>query len=331
MKPWQPIPLNTRWSSISPASVLIYTDDEAIIADVRRRYDSLYRLRLQTMEQKRVEKDIREKVTLSDSTSGLMEAPRGARAVMLPSTTWSTDGLLAPRNLVAILVGALVMAVILWTADAGMAYMAYMAGIGTSVGIRQWWKGNNTVEIIARDSLGLNMDTVHAYALSLEQGVLWVPPNVGGDRRKLAFERVATIQSAYLALREDIVERIERPALFDPAVPATAEFEAALVAFQDVTQDTPTERVDELASEVEVTFNVAQANAERLGLAHLPEDVRDDARRAAKAARLAQGATTEGERVASLHQVKRILDSLALYYLPTLNERLSIEAPQGQH
>ncbi|WP_040282984.1 hypothetical protein [Tessaracoccus massiliensis] len=77
---------------------------------------------------------------------------------------------------------------------------------------------------------------------------------------------------------------------------------------------------------MELTFNVAQANAERLGLEHLPEGARSDARRAGKAARLAAGATTPGERQASLAQVKRILDSLALYYLPTLVERLAIEA-----
>ena len=38
------------------------------------------------------------------------------------------------------------------------------------------------------------------------------------------------------------------------------------------------------------------------------------------------GASTEGERQASLSQVRRILDELALYYLPRLDETLAIEA-----
>ena len=49
-------------------------------------------------------------------------------------------------------------------------------------------------------------------------------------------------------------------------------------------------------------------------------------RRAGKAAHLAAGAATEGERQASLAQVKRILDSLALYYLPTIREKPALEA-----
>jgi len=120
--------------------------------------------------------------------------------------------------------------------------------------------------------------------------------------------------------------RIECSALFDPKVPATAVFEEALVAFEDVTDLTPTDEFDALATEVELAFNVAQANAERIGLSHLPEDKRADARRAGKAAHLAAGAATEGERQASLAQVKRILDSLALYYLPTIREKPALEA-----
>jgi len=64
--------------------------------------------------------------------------------------------------------------------------------------------------------------------------------------------------------------------LFDPVVPRTAAFERALVEFDD---DPSSER-------------------------------------AVKAARLVVGAGTEGERDAAIGQLQRILDSLALYYLP---------------
>ena len=68
-----------------------------------------------------------------------------------------------------------------------------------------------------------------------------------------------------------------------------------------------------------MTFDAARANADTLGLDHLPVTARDDARRAAGAARLAAGAATEAERAAANAQVVRILGSLALYYLPDVD------------
>lgn len=128
-------------------------------------------------------------------------------------------------------------------------------------------------------------------------------------------------------MRIDLVYRIEQPALFDPGAPTTAAFEEALAAFAaDDQSDVP--RLEELAARVELAFKVAVEHAERTGLRHVPAAERGDVRRAAKAARLAVGATTPGEREASLAQVRRILDSVALYYLPSsVDEAMALQPP----
>ena len=65
-----------------------------------------------------------------------------------------------------------------------------------------------------------------------------------------------------------------------------------------------------------LAFVLARQHAERVGIRHAAPEFRDGLRRAVKAARLVVGAGTEGERDAALGQLQRILDSLALYYLP---------------
>lgn len=144
------------------------------------------------------------------------------------------------------------------------------------------------------------------------------------DRARSAEERVARIRASYGEAKLDIVRRIEQPALFDQAAPATAAFLEALAKYEDAGSLDERERA---AADVEMTYSVALDHAKAVGLNHLPEHARDAGRRAAKAARLAAQAATGGERDASLQQVKRILDSLALYYLPTLDEQLAVEPP----
>lgn len=324
---WQPVPILTTWNEFTPGAILLYTDDDAVVADARTK-DGKIKLRLQRLDGERFERDVDRDSSIKKEARKLLGDADDIRAMALPAVIWREDRLFSVRNMAALLATALVTSIVLMlSSNGGLFYAAVMAGGAAGVFVRRQFKRGNELTILAPDRLGITMETVLPYALTREQGKLWVPPTLGGDRRQLAFSRVDAIRDSYLALREDVAYRIENPALFDPAVPATAEFEAALVAFEDVNDSTRTIDVDALASEVEVTFNVAQANAERLGLMHLPEHARSDARRAGKAARLAAGATTEGEREASLTQVKRILDSLALYYLPTLDETLAIEAP----
>lgn len=147
------------------------------------------------------------------------------------------------------------------------------------------------------------------------------------QRRQAIRDRVAAIKEEFGSLSTDIVHRIENSALFDNSVPATERFQAALIAWNSY-EGEDLARLEDLAGAVEITFSVAHDHAATMGLEHLPETARAQARRASNAARLAEGATTEGERTASLHQVARILDALALYYLPTIDpETRAIEAP----
>ena len=136
----------------------------------------------------------------------------------------------------------------------------------------------------------------------------------------LAAERVARVKETYGALLSDVAYRIENSALFDPAVGETREFTVTMAAWDDGHAGMGGDEAAALSREVELTFDAARAQAEALGMGHLPEAARAEARRAAKAARVAQRAATEAERIAAIEQTNRILASLALYYLPGRSE-----------
>lgn len=127
---------------------------------------------------------------------------------------------------------------------------------------------------------------------------------------------VASLKDEYGRLLTDVAYRIENSALFDAAVPLTKQFQLALIAWDDEEARADGARLAALARELELSFATARRHAESVGLRHLPESARQDADRAAKASRLAQSATSEGERQAALHQATRLLRGLALYYLP---------------
>ncbi|MBK7819626.1 MAG: hypothetical protein IPJ61_00755 [Tessaracoccus sp.] len=127
-------------------------------------------------------------------------------------------------------------------------------------------------------------------------------------------ERVAVVRDAYGRLLADIVYRIENSALFDAAVPETAEFQLALALW-----DEESPRADELARAIETSFDAARTKAEALGIAHLPETAQGPARRAAKAAETALADGPAPEREAARRWVAEILGSLALYYLPPVD------------
>ncbi|WP_297742236.1 hypothetical protein [uncultured Tessaracoccus sp.] len=333
---WQPIPLDAPWGDFEPGYCLLYTNVDAIVVDAQRDddgghwEDNKIKLVMQRINGERFEEKVKPSVPIGKTGAARLSGDGSEgdliRALVIPTVVWSEDKLFSTRNLVVMLATTLAFTLMTAALSGSMLYLAFLTGGAAGESIRRFWKSPNKVQIMAPDKLGITMETILPYALTLEQGKLWVPPSASADRRQLVIQRVDAIRTHYLELREDIAYRIECSALFDQTVSTTAEFEAALVAFDDATDATSTDELDALASDVEVSFNVAQANAERLGFEHLPEQARSDARRAGKAARLAAGATTEGERQASLTQVKRILDSLALYYLPTLDERLAIEA-----
>ncbi|MDF1488469.1 hypothetical protein [Tessaracoccus caeni] len=127
-------------------------------------------------------------------------------------------------------------------------------------------------------------------------------------------ERVGVVKASYGEKLADIVYRIENSALFDAAVPETQRFQVALVGWEESSPD-----AERLATELERAYDEAMRNAERLGVSHLPETARDPARRAAKAATIALGDGPEAERDAARARVAEILNSLALYYLPSVD------------
>ena len=129
--------------------------------------------------------------------------------------------------------------------------------------------------------------------------------------------RVGDVKAAYGGLLSDLVYRIENPALFDSKVPATKEFELLLMRWDDEEKGLSPETAARLAGELELAFAAARKNAETLGIRHLPRTARKNGQKAAHAARLAQQATTTGEREAAMATVIRLLDALALYYMPT--------------
>lgn len=137
--------------------------------------------------------------------------------------------------------------------------------------------------------------------------------------RDTAAARVSDVRASYGELLIDIAYRIENSAMFDSSVAPTRRFEDALAAWDDVTEATPVDVIVRRGAMVKITFDAARANAETLGFGHLPATARDDARRAAGAARLAAGSDSVQERAAAWRQVNTILSSLSLYYLPTID------------
>lgn len=129
-----------------------------------------------------------------------------------------------------------------------------------------------------------------------------------------AQDRVDVVRAAYGRLLGDIVYRIENSALFDAAHPPTNRFQLALMSW-----DAASSHTDQVAEAIETSFAAARRDAERLGLEHLPHTARGSARRAAKAATTALGDVQGAERESALARVEEILDSLALYYLPTVD------------
>ncbi|AQP47626.1 hypothetical protein BW730_09090 [Tessaracoccus aquimaris] len=133
------------------------------------------------------------------------------------------------------------------------------------------------------------------------------------DRSSRIVDEVA---DEYARLLTDLTYHITNSALFDSTVATTYEFDRALLAWQDLPVAAPAGERAELAALVRLTFATARAHAELVGLDHVPAEFRGRASRAAKAASLAERATSAPEREAALDQVGRILVSLGLYYLP---------------
>lgn len=135
---------------------------------------------------------------------------------------------------------------------------------------------------------------------------------------EVAQRQVDDIKERYGQLLSDLAYRIEYPALFDAACPLTEELTMALFEWDSTAACVDSIARDQLASRIVSAFEQAKEHAERVGLSHLPEEYRDTATRALGAVRLAQDSTaTAAERESGLRTAVRLLDAIALYYLPT--------------
>lgn len=191
------------------------------------------------------------------------------------------------------------------------------------------WFRNRAPHIATSGRLHLDGTNILEYAEARVRGERPEPPT-NTARREAIRARAATVIDDHAARRSDVAYRIENSALFDASVPTTHALEVAMVRWEAEAGSASLEELDDLASELEIAYAVARDHAETVGFGHLPGAKEADARRAAKAARLAASATSEGERLAAQQQVVRILESLALHYLPTA-EAKRLALPRGSH
>lgn len=183
-----------------------------------------------------------------------------------------------------------------------------------------------THSIASLDGIPLTFDTIADYARRRADGES--PRAIAGADGGAARRRVEEIREEYGRRKLDIVARIDAPALFDHDAPTTASFLEALWQFDAMGDEVPGAERERLASTVEVAWAVAVQHAETVGWHHAPEEKLADLRRASKVAHLAVESPNEGERVASLHQLRRLLLEVGLAYLPTVDEIRALEAPR---
>ncbi|MEO7589409.1 MAG: hypothetical protein ABIS84_15425 [Arachnia sp.] len=331
---WETIPPETIVADLLGTSVLIHTDHptHGIVATFRLNEDIgnviMQFARVETMDSTGM-LNLPSSRRIRDPAASFFSGGR-VRVVAMPPLEWKRPGVgmkwRTPAVMVISLITGLTCALAGTTLLAGAAIplAALAGGLAWLVLRRQEPAGIRTA-----GSLHLDGGNVVEYA---RRRMLGERPEMlqVQERRDRIEARAESIRSEYEALLTDIVYRINNSALFDPSVPATERFQTALLLWHDA-GDAPLETLDGLSADLEIAYTVARDNAETLGLAHLPATARPDARRAAKAARLAAESPNEGERTASLHHVARILDSLALYYLPSVAATpLPLDPPTNQ-
>lgn len=172
-----------------------------------------------------------------------------------------------------------------------------------------------TIMVVAQDAFKKSQ-AYREWALTSKEGTVRAIEFPLPDLAEEA--QIDDVKEEYGRLLSDIVYRIECPALFDPHQPVSKEFTLALLQWDNNDGVANDDERRELARRVRATFAAARANAERIGMDHLPVDARGKAGTALKAARLAVDEKAPApERETALRRAVEILDQLALYYLPT--------------
>lgn len=315
---WEPIPQSVAMRTLDGQTILALPPNstDALVVTVQVYEGNIY---LRHARLPNLDKPAR--LTGADSTLGvnlikLFKMPAQVECIAIPSIEWpGRGGGLRFRGPVAA-VGALASGTGL-LALGGVAGAALALPVAAAVGGGLWalLRRRRGARILTAGDLHLDGSNLVDYAIARRLGER---PDVLSDdgRTARASRRIDDIRADYGRRAADIAYRIENSALFDAAVPTTAAFEAALVRCDAEAPALSPSELEGLATDLEISYSVAVDHAETVGFQHLPSTARDDARRAHKAAQLADGAATDGEREAAVAQVIRILSSLALYYLP---------------
>ncbi len=319
---WEPIAPPASLEDVLDTSVLFHGDDPARGVVASFTIDELHMvvMRFARTPDLNVSNVLSFRAGTPLSTVGARFFPRaGLRVVAIPPVIWRHRSGGARGRTPAVAVGGTISFVLLLVLNTAWA-AALAIPVAVAVATALWFlmRGGEPTRIQTPGALELDGSNVVEYALERQAGQRPEMMRESG-RRSHAIQRVAAIRTEFAELQSDIVYRINNSALFDSAVPATERFQMTLIAWEDA-GEVPLDELDSLATDVEIAYSVARNNAETLGLFHLPETARSDGRRAAKAARLAVSSPNHGEREASRHQLIRILNSLALYWLPDVKE-----------
>ncbi|RRD48517.1 hypothetical protein [Arachnia propionica] len=304
LTPWSLVDPETRVRDLAPCGLVVFDERRHRLVVVRREHGSGYVMKLGGLHFFKDLDDLdgAERIGELAARWSMFEQPR---FLLVPRVTTPR---FRPVSCLGIMAACFLsfVVVVRWVTEVKLAELGVVLTLAIPIAALVWW---TRPRLVGERRLGVDASNIHAYALAVARGELWrgALPAASVVAPGLQVQR---IREEYGRLRSDLLFRLESPALFDPAVPTTAAFEAALVEFSE----TPTA---EVAARVEVRFEVARQHAVRVGLRHVEPGLRDEVARAGKVARLALGAGSVGEREAALVQLQRILDSLALYYLPS--------------
>lgn len=311
-EPWTLVEPATPVEGLLPCTLLVFTATEAVLLSLRA--EGATKLVVSPQPTSgwggqgwfRQPPPLDRSVTLADVARESLGLA-GARVLLLPAIVrrWTSAG----KWGMALSSGLVTAFLATWAVLNPVSMLVALPGValGTPFALMALFTHR---EVVGQREHGTTLESLPAWARRLEAGEIG-PATYGEPSRPAATaeEAVDRVRQEYGRLRSDLAYRLENPALFDSATPPTAAFEAALADYQDAPSR-------ETANRVEVRFNLARQHAERVGFGHVDDGRRQEVERAAKVARLLAGASSEGERGAAMAQLQRILDSLALYYLP---------------
>ena len=316
---WQSVALDTPVEDLVDVPLLILPTDHtsAVVATIGHYNEGsrpVRSVKASDLDSPPVQRDL-SGGTLADVVR-LVSRGTGHEAIALPPVDWAgrAEGLRLQWP-VTILVGVIVVVLLVLPGLPVLAGSAIPIAAAAAAITWSLLRRRRPTRIRTAGDLRLDSSNLVDYAIARRLGER--PEALTDDQRRGRITaRMDAVRAEYARLSADIVYRIEASALFDPASTPTKSFEVALVRADTEAGSLTLDDLDELATELKIAFSVARDHAGTVGIGHLPATEREDARRASKAARLASRAATEGEREAALARVVRILDALALHYLP---------------